>query len=424
MTSRIPPKEGTPSVRTSVTRARRLNVTKQRLAGKWPRASKSESIIHAVRSAGYVQWDPVSVVAPSHLLALWNRVDGFRAADLDRVLWHEKRLFQYFAHAAALVPTDDYPLFGSYMRRYPESLSSGWGAWRAHARRWIPAHATLRTRILTVLAKGPRRVGDFEEHVKGRRGAGGWGSDSDVSAMLFHLQMKGETTIVGRDGNQNVWGLAREFFPAWAGKPTLSLEEAEETSAARAIGALGVASPRDIRLYFMRGQYQDLPGALQRLERTGTIRRVAIEGWGRKDERYILSEDVPLLDSMEGESWIPRVSLLPPFDSLMCLRDRTLRLFGFDHFTEMYVPKPKRKWGYYVLPILRGDTFVGRIDPRFDRDRRTLCVEAVHAEPGTPTSKDVAVDVRNAIDRLARFLDATRVEFTPRVPSEWRSQLR
>ncbi|HTT72816.1 MAG TPA: crosslink repair DNA glycosylase YcaQ family protein [Thermoplasmata archaeon] len=417
-------RDGPAPVRTTVGRARRLNVTKQHLAGARPARARSDAIVDVVREIGYVQWDPVSVVAPSHLLALWNRIDRFRPADLERLLWHERRLFQYFVHAAGLVPVDDYPLFASYMSRYPESLSSGWGSWRARARRWIPAHAALRRRVLRALANGPRRVGDFEEHRAGRRDTGGWGSGSDVSEMLFHLQMRGEVTLVGQDGHQNLWGLTKRFFPQWTGARPMPLEEAEEAAATRAIGALGVATPREIRLYFMRGQYQDLKGALARLVRAGTIRRVAIEGWGPTDERYVLSADVPRLEAMETEDWVPRVSLLPPFDSLTSDRARTAKLFGFDHFTEMYVPAAKRRWGYYVLPILRGETFVGRIDPRFDRARETLVVEAVHAEPGVPRTKELGRDVRDAIDRLAEFLGARRLEFTGRVPSEWSGPLR
>ena len=121
----------------SLESARRLNVTKQHLAGKLPTGPAREAILSVIRDLGFVQWDPINVVAPSHVLTLWSRVGSFRLSDLDRLLWDEKRLFEHWSHAALIVLTEDYPLFHSMMRRYPESLSKSWGGWRARARKFL-----------------------------------------------------------------------------------------------------------------------------------------------------------------------------------------------------------------------------------------------------------------------------------------------
>jgi uncharacterized protein YcaQ len=110
------------AISTSLESARRLAVTKQHLAGKLPTGSAREAILSVIRDLGYVQWDPISVVAPSHVIALWSRVGNFRLSELDRLLWDEKKLFEHWSHAASIVLTEDYPLFYSMMRRYPESL--------------------------------------------------------------------------------------------------------------------------------------------------------------------------------------------------------------------------------------------------------------------------------------------------------------
>ena len=109
-------------LRASLATARRLAVTKQLLAGKRPARANAERIVETVRSLPYVQWDPVSVVAPSHLLSLWARLGSFRVADLDRLLWRDRRLLQHWIPFAAIVAADDYPLYASFMTRYPESL--------------------------------------------------------------------------------------------------------------------------------------------------------------------------------------------------------------------------------------------------------------------------------------------------------------
>jgi uncharacterized protein len=411
-------------VETTLAHARRLVVTKQHLAGPRPRASADEAILSVVRDLCYVQWDPISVVAPAHVLALWNRLDRFRPADLDRLLWTERRLFEYCAHAASIVLTEDYPLYRSLMRRYPESLSSGWGAWRRHARRWIPAHARLRRRVLGQLRSGPLRVDQFADHRRSGKDAGGWGSASDVAAMLFHLQMSGDVMVVGHEGNQNLWGLSREFLPATVDTTSLDAREVERRSAQRALRALGLATPSEIRFYFVRGHYHRLQETLAELRDEGAILRVRVPELGPRDERYVHRDDVGLLDSRGTDPGEPRVSLLPPLDNLTCGRERTRKLFGFDHVVELYVPEAKRRFGYYVLPILYGETFVGRLDPRLDRSNRRLVVHAVHAEPRATRLPGLGPRIREAVDRLADFLGASKVTFPSRVPPAWSSALR
>src|SRR3989449_1453464 len=254
------------AITTSLEGARRLTVTKQHLAGKLPTGSTKEAIVSVIRDLGYVQWDPISVVAPSHVLALWSRVPNFRVSDLDRLLWVEKKLFEHCSHAASIVLTEDYPLFHSMMRRYPESLSKSWGGWRERARAWLPQHAELRKAIVRQLKKGPLRLSEFEDHVRTKGPADGWGFGSDVSMMLFHLQMSGEVMVVGHEGNQNIWGLSEAFLPSSVERRQLPEDEVEREGAERTIRALGTASPSEINRYFLRGLYLNLKEALKRFQ--------------------------------------------------------------------------------------------------------------------------------------------------------------
>jgi len=409
-------------ITTSLDCARRLAVTKQHLAGKVPTGPATEMIVSVIRDLGFVQWDPVDVVAPSHLITLWSRVGKFRMSDLDRLLWDDKKLFEHWSHAASIVLTEDYPLFYSLMKRYPESLSKSWGGWKARARKWLAENKGLRKKILNELGKGPLRLSEFEDHARGKRSADGWTSGSDVSTALFHMQMSGDVMVVGHEGRQNIWGLSETFLPSWVARNELPEQEVEREGAERTIRALGTASPSEINRYFLRGRYLDLKKALERLQEESTVHRVQVTGLG--GERYIHDRDVQLLESMNSRVWQPRMSLLAPFDNLLAVREGTSRLFGFDYVHENFLPKNKRKFGTYVLPILWGDRFIGRVDPKMDRENERLVVNSIHAEPGAPKDKEVALKIRGTIENLAEFLGAKEVEYTARVPKAWRNSLR
>jgi uncharacterized protein len=402
---------------------RRLAVTKQHLAGKLRSRSTSAVILSVVRDLPYVQWDPVSVIAPSHLLSLWARVGGFRPSDLERLMWREKQIFLHWTPIASLVLAEDYPLYLSLMRRYPDSLTTSWGNQRVHAQRFLTAHRELRSKVLSELAGGPLQVRQFGDHARTQRNKGEWTFASDVALMLFHLLMSGEVMVVGHEGSQNLWGLSSSFLPPGINRQALTAEEFEAAAAQRAIRALGTATPTEITYYFVRGRYLKLRATLARLLEAGTIHRVQVDEFGGRDERYVHDEDVPLLDAMEGSNWQPRTSLLPPFDNMVCSSARTSKLFGFEYVREQFLPKAKRKFGTYVLPILRGERFVGRIDPRLDKSTRTLTINAVHAEAEFVRDRDVAFDVQEAIARLAASLGAVRVVYTSHVPAAWKSSL-
>ncbi len=413
-----------PPAPVSLTAVRRLAIARQHLAGKLPGRVTPQAIVDLVRDLGYVQWDPVGIVAPSHLLTLWARLGDFRPATLERLLWEEKRLFEHWTPMASLVRTEDYPLFASLMRRYPGSLSHSWGAQRTEARQFLAAHRALRTRVLRELREGPRRAGEFRDHARTRRDDGDWQPGSDVAEMLFHLLMQGEVMVVGHRGNENLWGLADRFLPAGVDRQPLSEAAFERAAALRSLRALGAATPPEIAHYFVRGRYEHLRRTLARLEAASAVRRVNVEGFGPRDERYALEEDVPVLESADAGPWEPRMSLVPPFDNLVGSPARVQRLFGFTYVREQFLPAAKRRFGTYVLPIVWGERLIGRIDPRLDRAAGILEVLAVHAEPDAPEDRETASRLAETIARLAAFAGARRVHYGPTVPTAWRSELR
>ncbi len=402
---------------------RRLVVTKQHLSGTLPRRVKADDIVSLIRDLPFVQWDPVTVVAPSHVISLWSRLGPFRQSDLDRLMWDERKVFLHWTPIAFLVLTEDYPLYRSLMERYPESLTKSWGNHARRARDFLIKHADLRKRMRNDLRRGPLQLGQFRDHVRTRRSEDGWSSGSDVSTMLHHMHMSGEVMVVGRQGNQNLWGLTEEFLPDWVDKTALSEEQFEREAALRALGGLGAATPREIVTYFPPGRYRNLKKTLRGLEDESLIRRVTAGAVDAKSNQYMLTSDLPLLEEVAGRRWEPRMSLLPPFDNLLRGTERTRRLFDFKYIREQFLPRKKRKYGTYVLPVLWGDRLIGRIDPRLDKNSRRLIVNSVHAEPGAPGGKEMSRMIGETIERLGDFLGATEVVYEGQAPDAWRGSL-
>jgi uncharacterized protein YcaQ len=190
--------------------------------------------------------------------------------------------------------------------------------------------------------------------------------------------------------------------------------------------ALGVARKRHIEQHFIRSRYPGLAGILADLQRSGELLQVRIQDAGADwpGPWCMLAEDEPLVDRLAAGDWEPRTTVLSPFDNLICDRARTEQMYDFEFRIEIYVPATKRRYGYYVLPILHGDRLIGRIDPSFDRKSARLDVHAVHAEPEAPKTKLVALAVAQAIERLASWLGARDIAYGKNLAPGWKRWLR
>ena len=399
------------------TLARRLAITRQHLAGARVSAN-SDGIMEVMRDLGCLQLDPINVVARSHLLVLRSRLGAYDRAHLDALLWRERKLFEYWAHCASIVLTEDYPIHNAFMRNYTTDDS----VWSRRVRKWVMDNDTLRRVILTRLRReGPLPARAFEGAEAHAWVSTGWTSGRNVSRMLDFLWLRGAVMVAGREGIQKIWALSEHILPAWTPREKFSEREIVRRAAQRSLRALGVATPRQIEQHFIRGRYPNLARVLAELEKEERVERVQVveEGHAWKGDWYIHTDDLPLLEKLSAGDWTPRTTLLSPFDNLICDRKRTQSLFAFDYTMEIYTPKHKRNYGYYVLPILHGDQLVGRIDPVMDRTRGALRVNAIYAEPDAPKTKQTARAIAGGIENLAEFLDARKIELPRRVPRGW-----
>ncbi len=421
----------------SLQTARRLAITRQRLAGTQPEPSP-DGILSVVRDLGCLQIDPINVVARSHQLVLFSRVGPYDMAHLDTLLFRERKLFEYWAHCASIVLTEDFPIYHAFMRDYlkvhrqnfkpdpstPARFITSTSAWTIRARKWIRDNDKLRRTILSRLKReGALPARAFaEDGIRTKHWVStGWTSERNVSRMLDFLWLSGMIMVAGRDGLQKVWDLTERVLPEWTPREKLSDRDIVRAAAQRSLRALGVATPQQINTHFIERRYPNLKGVLRDLESEGKIQRIEIG-----DQRntlpgdwFIHADDLPTLDAIANGAWEPRTTVLSPFDNLICDRARTRMLFGFDYTIEIYTPKDKRKYGYYVLPILHGDQLIGRIDPIMDRPNNRLVVNAIYREKPAPKSQTIGAAAMHAIESLARFVGARDIVYKKKMPKGW-----
>ncbi len=390
---------------------RRLAITRQYLTNQ-----PKPAMLDVIRDLGCVQLDPIRAVERTHLLVLWSRLGQFDVAELKRLRWEKKALFEYWAHAASLVLTEEYPVFNWGMRKQQEDPRRA-----AKYQKWFDDHPgvlELKDHILVRLKQeGPlfSREIETEEHM---RYDSHWSSGRYVGVVLDYLWTNGQILTVERAGNQRKWGLAEQFWPEWTPQEEWTAKEACRFAAQKAIRALGAATVKQIKGHYTRGMYPSLTAVLRQLVKEEILIPVTVENLS--DAYYLHAADLPLLRQLQKGDWQPRTTLLSPFDNLICDRDRTEALWDFYFRIEIYVPKAKRQYGYYVLPILHGDQLIGRIDPKMDRKTNALHVHNVYAEPGAPKNKKTVREIGKAVASLATFLGAKQVEWG-NVPLGWQA---
>lgn len=401
---------------------RQLAITAQRLAGTPPLPTK-EAILDLVRAITCLQLDPTSAVARNQFLILWSRLGSYPRELLDQLLWQDRSLFEYWAHVASIVLTEDFPIFAERMAN-PLRGDSGW---HQGSRDWMKANEGLRRYILEELqARGPLTSKDFEDKSTTTWWSSGWTNNRTVSRMLDFMWAHGDILVARRQGQTRYWDLAERCLPEWTPRHVLSRREVVRQGAIRAIQALGISREKHIRWHFVRGRYEDLTSVLEELVAEGVLISIRIDGASKQwsGNWYLHRDDVSLLEGIEKGDFEPRTTLLSPFDNLICDRAYTELAFDFYFRIEIYVPKPKRQYGYFVMPILHGDQLIGRIDPLMNRKTGTLMINNVYAEPNAHVNASTGRAVAASIADLAHFLEAERIDYAGQIPEGWKKSLR
>ena len=326
----------------SIEEARRIAVRAQLLDGS------ADGVLDTVRRLGFLQLDPIATVATPQMLVLWSRLGAYDRSELERLLWQTKELVEWNAY---IWPAEDLPLLRARMTRNDRPLDR-------RLRAYLQENASFRRYVLRELdRRGPLLSREIEDHRPSGREAHRWWGERKMGLMLGVMNARGEVAVVGRRGKQRLWDLADRWYPE---TEKVSWPEARRVFEEKRIRALGV-----------------------RLERGRLVAHP---------------------DAVDGPVPRTRTTFLSPFDQLVHDRDRALALWDFFYRLEMYVPKAKRVHGYYVLPILRGDRLVGRVEPLHDRKSGELRVLGTWWEDGVEP-----VPLAKPLKDLARWLDARLV---------------
>lgn len=375
--------------RISIEQARRLALHAQGLATP-PEAQTVEQVVNRI---GCLQLDPVAAVARSPLLVLNARMRGGASEKaLEKAAYRDRALFDYWAHEASLCHVDDLALHRWQMKR-----------WLALPRRrpyaeFLERNAGFADDLVAELhERGPLRAQDIEETDVTHWVHGHWTEDVNwrqtIARLLDTLWMSGRIGVHSRDGLTRRWHVLEACLPPHAldALPELTDADATRIAVKRALAMLGVAKAGHVRKHFTRNRYPLLEDVLAA---DADIEAVEVEG--TKGTWFALGESLSI-DLEPGR----RTIALSPFDNLICDRARTAELFDFDHRLEIYVPQPKRIWGYYVLPILHGERFIARADLKLDGD--VLRVLSLHEEPG----RKARAAINRALTQLAQWRRVT-----------------
>jgi uncharacterized protein YcaQ len=356
-----------------------------------------------VGQLGCLQLDPISVVARSHEIVVWSRVGRYERARLRRLQEVDRTLFEYWAHAASLVRASDLPLHRWTMDRMRASTTTRLSHRRVQE--WLVDHADTTRGLLAALeADGPLRTQDLGEFALVPWTGGGWSNDRSVAIVLQVLSHRGDVLVSRREGGIRWWDLAERCLPADAPTEVLDTAEVVRRCTLRSVRALGVATATQINAHFTRNRYPGLPDTLAALVASGELVPAVVDDL--KGKWYLHADDAAALDELTPA----RLTLLSPFDNLICDRSRTEALWDVEFRIEIYVPAAKRRWGYYVLAVLDGDRIVARIDAAVDSRTRRLGARSVHREPGGRWGATRAAAVTRRFEELARFVGAEGIE--------------
>lgn len=385
--------------RISAAAARRIALAAQGFGRRRPEAVGTRSINAAFDRMGLLQIDSVNVFERSHYLPLFARLGGYDRALLDRLTLRGGAAHtEYWAHEAAFMRREDWALFRWRMRDYAHAFhadASGW--FRAHA-------ATVQWVRDELAASGPLAASEIE-HEENRR-SGPWWGWSEVKRSLEHLFRAGEVAIAGRTRFERRYGLAADVLPTEVLEREVPREDAIRELVRRAAKASGIGTAHDLADYY-RLSLAETRAALAQLQDAGELIPVQVPGWEARGK--------PLAAWLHSAARVPRsihsAGLLSPFDPVVWCRDRAQRMFGFHYRIEIYTPAARRRYGYYVLPVLLDDRLAARVDLKSDRRAGVLRAQSAWVEPGAPP--DTAERLAALLREAASWQGLERVEASP-----------
>ena len=385
----------------TLNQARQFILAKQGLLGDYRFAGK-DGAYQYVRQAGCIQYDPVDVCGRNAELTLQSRVKGFRRKTLEDLLYKDRLLVDYSDKELSIWPGEDWPYFACYREKS-----------REHGKQFPGIPELEAEAIDYIRKKGPVSsdmlpIGGTIFWHSSMHWSGHWEKESQAArSVLEQLYTDGVLLIHHKSGSRKFYDLAEKYLPAeWLNAPNPCADGNAFTDwrVRRRIGAIGLLWNRRSDAWLgIRMDTEQRNDAFDRLEKAGSITEVQAEGI--RFPLYLLSEDLPLLEKVTAgqADTKDRLEFLAPLDPMLWDRKLIEAIWGYQYSWEIYTPAAKRKYGYYVLPVLWGDRLIGRIEPKADRKAGTLTVSGLWLEPGIRETKKLAGQIDKAVQRLAKM---------------------
>ncbi len=364
----------------SIHDARRISLASQNLISRTSFGRGEGATLKAIEHLGYVQIDTLSVVARAHLHTLWNRVAGFQAARLAR-LQAQGRVFEHWAHALAILPMRDFRFSLPMMHRIADG--------DIH---WHPKDRKETSKVLKrIREEGPLTAKDFKD----KKSSDAMWARSPSKLALEQLFMEGQLMIPHRLNFHKVYDLRDRVLPANIDTSMPSADELCRHLISSYLRANGIGQIREMH-YLRKGLGAQMSKTMANMTEQGLVTQIEISG------RHYYCETNTLQSSAWSKSR-PKLKILSPFDNAVIQRRRLSELFDFDYQIECYLPKAKRKFGYFCLPVLRGNRFVARLDAKADRKKGVFHLLHLHLESSLKNSDSFQAELRSELKKFAAF---------------------
>jgi uncharacterized protein YcaQ len=383
---------------------RRLQLEKQGI-GTLPRSVDKERVFTVIDRLGCLQIDTISVVERAHNVTLWSRLGCYDKMLLHDLAYKDRRVFEGLGHAASYLPLKDwrYFLHANKIRGEEYIARKGWFG--------DTDPGILDTVLGRIRNEGPLSSKDFDESKPG----GSWWSWKPSKVALEALFRAGVLMVSHRENFQRYYDLTERVLPSWVDVSEPSEEERLKFFATRTLNCLGAIRPRDIRGYYYdwcvktKRSRKELGVLLDRLVSEGDAVKLMVEG--SSQPHYCLRTDASRLEELSHGWSYEDVRFHTYFDSLLWQRDRVDHLFGFEPVLEIYLRPEQRRFGYFNIPILYGDRFVGRFDPKLNREDRSIIVNGLWFETGFKPDEEFEARFGEALESFASFNGAEKVEW-------------
>lgn len=386
--------------------ARRLFLDKHALSEAPTGPAKGDHLLDVIQRLGFVQLDSINTVARAHDLILFSRRPSYRPGNLKRLYETDRQLFEHWTHDAAVIPMAFYPHWQLRFRRDAERLRDQWRTWRREG-----FEQQSDTVMQHIRDHGPVFSSDVGKDEK--KGSGGWWDWHPSKTALEYLWRSGALTVTGRDGFQKRYDLTERVIEAGLCDATTHPDPQQtiDWCCDQALDRLGFATSGELAAFWDIATAAEARAWCSTALEQGQIIPVDVESTDGSLRRCFARPDV--LTQAEA-SPVPtgRMRVLSPFDPALRDRKRAERLFGFHYRIEVFVPAAKRKYGYYVFPLLEGDRLIGRIDIKAHRDCDELRVTALWPETGLRWSAARTARLEAELTRVARLAGVARVQFS------------